>query len=369
MIVTGTVKDATTNTPIPGATVSLYIGADELAVVPSDDKGEFVLSREASYIGQVLTCKVAKEKYQTKEVTHKIDQDEIHLEIKLGHEPVEKDVEVRFSIKDEEENPLEGVNITLDVEAEQVGTGRSDKAGLFETTLRSELEGKTLKYTAKRLWYKTETGQIQLKKETSTEITMKKIVFPLWAKIAAGIAAGIVAVVIVVLIALSISSSPDIKFLEPMDEDLSFKQDVVVSVEVKDRDGIQEVKINGKQITYDSEKQRAKTTIRLEAAGWTKIEVSATDDSDQHKKTTDEIYVKFLDRGRFGTLVPKLKLDRYVKAEMIPVKRFEAIVNETIKDNEKKLGSIENVAEKRILERNTEKLVRIRGEMMIRRVP
>jgi hypothetical protein len=66
-------------------------------------------------------------------------------------------------------------------------------------TLRPDLVGKTLKYTAKRLFYETETGQIQIeKKENSAEITMKRIVFPLWAKIAAGIAAAVIVVAVVI---------------------------------------------------------------------------------------------------------------------------------------------------------------------------
>lgn len=173
MNVYGMVRDAAEGVPLPGAKVRLYIGEEELAVIPSDDKGEFTNSVEASYIGQTLTCQVEKEKYKTKKITHKIEQDEVRLEIKLEPE-LEKEIEVRFSIKDEKGNPSEGVNITLEVEGEQFGTGRSDKAGLFETTLRPDLEGKTLNYKAELAGYELVKDQVQLEKDTSCQITMTR---------------------------------------------------------------------------------------------------------------------------------------------------------------------------------------------------
>jgi hypothetical protein len=197
MIVSGLVKDAKTDTPHPGAKVSLYIGTEELAVISSDDRGEFTHSVDASYIGKTLTCRVEKEGYKTKKETKKVEQDEVHLEIELTPEETQQ-IEFSLNIKDSKGNPLNGVRVSLDLDTEQVGSGRSDENGLFKMTLRPDLGDKTLEYTAKRLLYKTETGQIQIEKETSAEITMKKIVFPLWAKIAAGIVAAVIVVAIVI---------------------------------------------------------------------------------------------------------------------------------------------------------------------------
>jgi uncharacterized RDD family membrane protein YckC len=185
MDVKGMVRDAVDGTALPSARISLYIGGGELAVIPSDDKGEFALSREASYIGKILTCQVEKEQYQTKKVTHKIEQDEVRLEIKLLKKevspppppppPTPKEIEVRFDVKDEKSNPLEGVNIILEVETEQVGTGHSDKAGLYEATLRSDLKGKTLNYEAKMKGYKLAKGEVKLGEVTTCHIVMKNI--------------------------------------------------------------------------------------------------------------------------------------------------------------------------------------------------
>lgn len=100
-------------------------------------------------------------------MTHKIEQEEVDLGIikLVGEVPPPKEIEVRFSIKDGKGNPLERVEITLQVEAEQVQTGHTDKAGLFEATLRSDLEGKTLSYKAKLAGYKLVKDQVQLEKD------------------------------------------------------------------------------------------------------------------------------------------------------------------------------------------------------------
>lgn len=200
MHVYGTVRDAAEGAPLPGAKVSLYIGEEELAVISSDEKGEFLHSVEASYIGQTLTCQVEKEKYQTKKVTHKIEQGEVRLAIELTS--IEQKIEFSLNIKDEEGNPLEGVDITLEVDGEQVGTGHSDKAGLFETTLRPDLKGKTLNYKAEFKSYESVKGEVQLEKETSCQIKLEKLPIPRpsrkWLKIAVGIAALVIVVLIVV---------------------------------------------------------------------------------------------------------------------------------------------------------------------------
>ena len=57
MKVFGTVKDAATEVPLPGAKISLYVREDELAVLQSDSEGKFEHKSEAQYIGEILKCK------------------------------------------------------------------------------------------------------------------------------------------------------------------------------------------------------------------------------------------------------------------------------------------------------------------------
>jgi beta-lactam-binding protein with PASTA domain len=196
MDVFGTIRDAANQTPVGDAEVTLSVDSNELAVLHSDSKGQFEYRDAGSYLDQTLTCLVEKQGYEKREVTQEIKQDVLRLEIEMALIE-EKTLEVRLSVSDEKGNALEGVGITLKVGEEQVGSGHSDKAGLFKASLSQSYEGKTLTYTAQRLLYKTETGQVQLTKETSAEITMKKVAFPLWAKIAAGIAALVVVVLLV----------------------------------------------------------------------------------------------------------------------------------------------------------------------------
>ncbi len=178
MDVNGVVRDKAEDTPLPGAKVSLYVKNEELAVISSDDGGEFAFSLETSYVGETLTCKVEREKYQTEKITQKIEQDEVHLEIELRLVPVPRDIEVSFSVTNEKGNPLEGVDISLEVAAQQVGTARSDKSGLARILLRPDLEGAISDYKAELAGYELAKDQVKLEKDTSCQITMKKVPIP-----------------------------------------------------------------------------------------------------------------------------------------------------------------------------------------------
>jgi hypothetical protein len=173
MKINGIIRYAGDGTPLPGARIRLYIGEDELADIPSDDKGEFVFSGQASYIGDILACEVEKEQYLPKKVTHKIEQDEVRLEIKLD-KPVPKEIEVRFSIKNKKGNPLQGVAVILEMGTSQVNVGVSDEDGLFKINLSPGLEGKALNYKAKLAGYVSVKGQVLLEKDISCQITMTR---------------------------------------------------------------------------------------------------------------------------------------------------------------------------------------------------
>ena len=172
MHVYGIVKDAAKEVPLPGAKVSLYVGQKELAVLYSDGKGKFEYKEAASYISDTLVCQVEKEGYQTQKTTYKIEQDEVSLEIELIPGEKEK-IELRLSVVDEKGNLLEGVNIALEVEGKRVGSGLSDKYGLFKILLSADLKAKTLNYKTELRGFELVKGEVQLEKETFCEITME----------------------------------------------------------------------------------------------------------------------------------------------------------------------------------------------------
>ncbi len=212
MKVYGTVSDATKEKPLEGAKVGLYIGEKELTPpLYSDKDGRFGHEKDKQFIGETLTCRVEKEGFESKELTYKIEKEEVKIEIEL----VEEKIVLEIQVKDEEKNPLEGVEITLQEDGEQVGIGLSDKNGIYKITLGSDLEDKTINYKAELGGFELATSDILLKKETSQEITMKRISIspkpqkpslPVslppkkWPKIATGIAAVIVAAIVVYFI-------------------------------------------------------------------------------------------------------------------------------------------------------------------------
>jgi|LGOV01.1.fsa_nt_gb hypothetical protein len=202
MKVYGTVKDAAKEMPLARAKVCLYIGEKELVVLYSGSEGQFEHKETSDYIGATLICRVEKEGFEPLEVTYKIQHKEAHLLLELVPKEEEK-IEFKISVKDEKKTPLESVKITLEVDGEQVGIGFSDRNGLFKITLNPDFENKTIKFKVELGGFEIDTGEIQLKKETSCEITMRSLSVqppPKWPKIAAGIVAAVVAAITIYLL-------------------------------------------------------------------------------------------------------------------------------------------------------------------------
>jgi hypothetical protein len=200
MRVCGSIKDAATQRPIPGANVDLAFADMELAKLSCDKAGRFEYREEPQYIGEVLNCHVKKRGYEPKEVYYKIEHEEIHIDIEL----VPERIELNLNLKDEKRNPLDGVKITLEVDGEQIGIGFSDKNGLVKITLSPDLEEKTIKFKAELGGFEVATGEIQLRKETSHEICIKKVPVPpppaKWLKIVAMVSALAVAVIVAAIV-------------------------------------------------------------------------------------------------------------------------------------------------------------------------
>ena len=212
MKVFGTVKDAATEVPLPGAKIKLYVREQLVAVLQSDSEGKFEHKSEAQYIQEILICKVEKAGYEPQKVTQEFKEDELTLEIKLVPKKEEK-IELTVNLKDEKRNPLKGVKVSLEVNGEGVGVGISDKDGIFKISLSPDFEGKAINYKAELAGFELATGEVPLKKETSHEITLKKLPTPppnrKWLKIAVG-AAGIAAAILAAIIISQVIHPPEL---------------------------------------------------------------------------------------------------------------------------------------------------------------
>ena len=217
MRVFGTVKDAVTEMPLPGAKIRLFIREKELAVLHSDSEGKFEHKEAAQYIGEILTCKVEKEGYALHDKMQEFEQDEVLLAINLYPLDEEK-IDLTFNLKDKKRNPLEGVKVSLELDGEEVGVGLSDKHGIFKISFSYDFKDKTTSYKAELGGFEFATGKVQLKKETSIKITMKRPPVPppdgIWLlKVVAGIAA-VVSFSIIISLLIGTPNPPDIQYFD-----------------------------------------------------------------------------------------------------------------------------------------------------------
>jgi hypothetical protein len=171
-------------------------------------------------------------------VIQEFEEDEVTLAIKLVPGKEEK-IELTVNLKDEKRTPLKGINISLEVSGEEVGVGISDKDGIFKISLSPDLEGKTINYKAELAGFELASGEVQLKKETSVKITMKKPPVPppnrKWLKIAA-VVAGIAIVILAVMIILPTPESemPEIKYFVASPSAISTGEGSTLSWSVSD---------------------------------------------------------------------------------------------------------------------------------------
>ena len=88
MKITGNVLNAKTKEPLGGAKITLSVGTTEMASLYSDGKGCFAQEEATDYIGETLTCAAEKEGFETKTLTHMIQEEIIPFEIAMEEEVV-----------------------------------------------------------------------------------------------------------------------------------------------------------------------------------------------------------------------------------------------------------------------------------------
>jgi len=168
--IVGTVIDKTTERPLPGAKIALYIGDKELAVRRSNSEGQFEYEEKgAPYLGKHLRCTAEKGGYEHYKGTYKIEHEKVAMEIKL----LEESVELDLVVKDETGNPLKNVSISLELKGEKVGFGVSDKNGRFKISLSPNFKDKSLSYKAELANFEVASGEVRVLKGVSHDITMR----------------------------------------------------------------------------------------------------------------------------------------------------------------------------------------------------
>ena len=86
MKIYGIVTDAIEEKPLAKSKVVLYIGEIELVTFYSDKDGKFQVEQKLDqHIGETLICHVKKDNFNHREVTYKIGDEDIRLDIELVH--------------------------------------------------------------------------------------------------------------------------------------------------------------------------------------------------------------------------------------------------------------------------------------------
>lgn len=95
MKIYGIVTDAAEEKPLAKSKVVLYIGEMELVTFYSDKDGKFQVEQKLDqHIGETLICHVEKDNFKPREVTYKIEDEDIRLDIELVPIEPEKSIEL-----------------------------------------------------------------------------------------------------------------------------------------------------------------------------------------------------------------------------------------------------------------------------------
>ena len=95
MKIYGIITDAAEEKPLAKSKVVLYIGEIELVTFYSDKDGKFQVEQKLDqHIGETLICHVEKDNFNPREVTYKIGDEDIRLDIELVPIEPEKPIEL-----------------------------------------------------------------------------------------------------------------------------------------------------------------------------------------------------------------------------------------------------------------------------------
>ena len=95
MKIYGIITDAIEEKPLVKSKVVLYVGEIELVTFYSDKDGKFEIEQKLDqHIGETLICNVEKDNFNPREVTYKIGDEDIRLDIELVSIEPKKPIEL-----------------------------------------------------------------------------------------------------------------------------------------------------------------------------------------------------------------------------------------------------------------------------------
>ncbi|MEA3294069.1 MAG: hypothetical protein U9P81_03715, partial [Euryarchaeota archaeon] len=90
MKILGTIRNSNNQDPVKGANIRFSIEGTEITSVISNEHGKYEYIAEEDHIGQTLDFAIQKDGFEIKNISYKIDKDEIKMDILLNEVETEK---------------------------------------------------------------------------------------------------------------------------------------------------------------------------------------------------------------------------------------------------------------------------------------
>jgi hypothetical protein len=159
MKILGTIRNSKNQDPVKGANIRFSIEGTEITSVISNEHGKYEYIAEEDHTGQTLDFAIQKDGFEIKNISYKIDKDEIKVDILLNgvetkkkeiNETIEK-TRISGTIRNPiTRDPVQEAIIKISIEGTQIATITSSEMGEFEYIAEQDYTGQTLDISIKK---------------------------------------------------------------------------------------------------------------------------------------------------------------------------------------------------------------------------
>jgi hypothetical protein len=159
MKILGTIRNSKNQDPVKGANIRFSIEGTEITSVISNEHGKYEYIAEEDHIGQTLDFAIQKDGFEIKNISYKIDKDEVKVDILLNEVETEKK-EIDETIEKTRifgtirnpinRDPVQEAIIKISIEGTQIATITSSELGEYEYIAEQDYTGQTLDISIKK---------------------------------------------------------------------------------------------------------------------------------------------------------------------------------------------------------------------------
>ena len=153
----GTIRNSRNRDPVKDASITLSIEGTQIALISSNEQGEYEYTADEDYIGQTLDFVIKKEGFIRKDISHEIERFEIESDFMMD----EIEIEIKGKICDETDSPLDNASISFSIGGSTIDLV-SDKDGSFSFTIGQQFLNQTIGYEVNKEGFKVKSGKLKL---------------------------------------------------------------------------------------------------------------------------------------------------------------------------------------------------------------